>query len=185
MNIYFDTEFTGLYKDTDLISIGLISDDGKEFYAEFTDFRTDRIDDWIEENILSNTVRYGKLSEIDVVLDETNYYEGTKEEIKEQLWKWLSQFDEVQLISDVCHYDMVLLIDIFGTAFDLPTNVTPSCHDINQDIAIFEHTTECEAFNRSREEFLSDYNIEISGAKHNALYDAKVIKEIYNIVSRS
>ena len=34
MNIYFDCEFTGLYKDTKLISIGLISDDGKQFYAD-------------------------------------------------------------------------------------------------------------------------------------------------------
>jgi hypothetical protein len=34
--IFFDTEFTGLHQGTTLISIGLISECGKTFYAEFT-----------------------------------------------------------------------------------------------------------------------------------------------------
>ena len=38
MNIFFDTEFTGLQKDTDLISIGLISENNDVFYAEITDY---------------------------------------------------------------------------------------------------------------------------------------------------
>ena len=36
------------------------------------------------------------------------------------------------------------------------------------------------AFDKSREEILKDSNIEITGEKHNSLYDAKVIKAIYN-----
>ena len=36
MNIFFDTEFTGLRKDTTLISIGMIAENGKTFYAELT-----------------------------------------------------------------------------------------------------------------------------------------------------
>jgi hypothetical protein len=36
--IFFDTEFTGLHQGTTLISIGLISECGKTFYAEFTDY---------------------------------------------------------------------------------------------------------------------------------------------------
>lgn len=37
MKIFFDTEFTGLHKDTTLISLGMISEDGRRFYAEFND----------------------------------------------------------------------------------------------------------------------------------------------------
>ena len=95
------------------------------------------------------------------------------------LKKWLKDYDSVQLVSDVCHYDMVLFIDIFGTAFDLPSNVSPSCHDINQDIAVYMDITEKEAFGISREKFLGCYLSDIKGKKHNALYDAKVIKGIY------
>ena len=36
--IFFDTEFTGLHQKTTLISIGLVSEDGREFYAELTDY---------------------------------------------------------------------------------------------------------------------------------------------------
>ena len=32
MKIFFDTEFTGLHKNTTLISIGLVSETGDEFY---------------------------------------------------------------------------------------------------------------------------------------------------------
>jgi hypothetical protein len=37
MKIFFDTEFSGLHKNTTLISIGCISEDGKTFYAELED----------------------------------------------------------------------------------------------------------------------------------------------------
>ena len=36
--IFLDTEFTGLHKNTTLISLGLVSECGKTFYAEFTDY---------------------------------------------------------------------------------------------------------------------------------------------------
>jgi hypothetical protein len=71
---------------------------------------------------------------------------------------------------------MVLLIDLFGTAFDLPENVSPSCHDINQDIANAYNLSDTEAFSESREGLLNDF---IEGEKHNALYDAEVIRALY------
>ena len=37
MKIFFDTEFTDLSMDPRLISIGLISEDGREFYAELSE----------------------------------------------------------------------------------------------------------------------------------------------------
>lgn len=181
MLIYFDTEFNGLYKDTDLISIGLVSEDGKEFYGEIADNKLNWTDDWIAENVLANTIYYGG-KEVYSIVDEENYYVGSKDEIQGALQHWLSQFDSVQLVSDVCHYDMVLFIDLFGTAFDLPKNVNASCHDINQDIADYYYITERQAFELGREDILNDNDIYIDGEKHNALYDAKVIKEIYKIV---
>ena len=91
-------------------------------------------------------------------------------------------YDSVELVSDVCHYDMVLLIDLFGTAFDLPKYINPACHDINQDIARYYEISETEAFDFSREELLQNNAIVIEGDKHNSLYDAKVIKTIYEII---
>lgn len=183
MNIYFDTEFTGLHKDTTLISIGLISEDGKTFYAEFNDYDKSQCDKWIHENVINNL-----FLDIDGVHSDSysdTKIKGKKSLIKFYLSMWLSQFDGIQLVSDVCHYDMVLFIDIFGSAWDLPKNINPSCHDINQDIAEWCNKSEKDAFDLNREHFLlySDDDSELPiGDKHNALYDAKVIKGIYEVV---
>ena len=52
--LFFDTEFTGLHKDTSLISIGIVSEYGDKFYAEFSDYKKEQADSWIKENIISN-----------------------------------------------------------------------------------------------------------------------------------
>ena len=186
MNIYFDTEFTGLHKNTTIVSIGLVSHNGKMFYAESTDFDDSQCDEWIMKNVLSHTIMSGN-DELAKCLGEDNNITvviGDRESISSELRQWLSQFDDVQFVSDVCHYDMVLLIDIFGTAFDLPENVSASCHDINQDIAKHCGISEKDAFNECREDIVSGNGISIDGKKHNALYDAKVIKAIYEITHR-
>ncbi len=181
VNIYFDTEFTGLHKNTTLISIGLISEDGKQFYAELVDYDKSQCDKWITDNVLKHLTLQTEHFVLRNI-DWKSEVQGTKSIVKKHLEKWLAQFDDVQLVSDVCHYDMVLLIDLFDTAFDLPKNVNAACHDINQDIARHYGISEKEAFNKSREEILIEKGISIDGDKHNALYDAKVIKEVYKIV---
>lgn len=185
MNLYFDTEFMGLHKDTTLVSIGIVAESGKKFYAEFSDYDESQCDDWIKENVLKHTIlggndilakRLGEDSDTTVIL-------GSKADIRYELGEWLKQFDSVQFVSDVCHYDMVLLIDIFGGAFDLPKNVSAVCYDINQDIASHYGISQREAFDKSREDIVSELCGEfIAGDKHNALYDAEVIKAIYEAV---
>lgn len=203
MKIFFDTEFTGLHKDTTLISIGLIDKYGRTFYGEFSDYDESKCDNWIRENV----IKHLKWSKEGPVEDFVNIYDnaweafGSKEYIKIVLTEWLSKYNNVELVSDCCHYDMVLFIDIFGDAWSIPDVVNPACHDINQDIAKYFDISEREAFDLSREKIIEKVNIDnqdttnhfdiserekiinIEGDKHNALYDAKVIKEIYEIVN--
>jgi len=186
MKLFFDTEFTGLHKRTSLISIGIVAENGKRFYAEFSTYKENQCDDWIRENVLKHTIisgndtlaaRLGEDSNTTVVL-------GSKADIRYELGEWLKQFDSVQFVSDVSHYDFILLIDIFGTAFDLPGNVSAACHDINQDIAKHYGISEREAFDKSREDIVSELcDAFIPSDKHNALYDAEVIKAIYKEVN--
>lgn len=190
MKIFFDTEFTGLHKDTTLISIGLVDENDRTFYAEFMDYDKSQVDDWIENNVISH-LTLGNYEHYGFVINNT-FACGSKEYVRQKLEKWLEDYDEVQLVSDCCHYDMVLLIDIWGHAFNIPKKINPACHDINQDIAKDFNVSEAAAFDMSREDILNSYNeivkdkwpddvIEINGNKHNALYDARVIKEIYKI----
>ena len=185
MKIFFDTEFTGLHKNTTLISLGMIAEDGRTFYAEFLDYDNLQIDDWIRDNVIVN-LKYRTCIE-NWCNENTENFEcvGYSYKIRQWLKEWLEVYETVELVSDCCHYDMVLFIDIFGDAFCIPSYVNPVCHDINQDIAKRFMITEREAFDLSREALLKAYvesNI-IEGDKHNSLYDAKVIREIYKIVN--
>ena len=181
MKIFFDTEFTGLHKDTSLVSIGLVSEDNRRFYAEISDYDKTQVNDWLQENVIDDLwINKGYFS-----WDYPDFYHfAKKEEVALRLADYFKQFDSVELVSDVCHYDMVLLIDLFGEAFDLPSNVSAACYDINQDIADFHSISNADAFNVSREEILENNNIEIKGSKHNALYDAEVIKAVYKIMNK-
>lgn len=182
MNLYFDMEFTGLRKNTTPISIGIISDNGKRFYAEFYDYDKSQCNDWIKENVIAHTIIGGDSNLAEKLEEDSNttIVTGSKHSVRYRLSDWLQQFSDVQFISDVSHYDFVILIDIFGDAFDLPDNVSPVCHDINHDIARYYNITDSEAFNKNREEIISEIGQQIDGEKHNALYDSEVIKGIYD-----
>ena len=190
--LFFDTEFTGLHKDTTLISIGIASEDNQCFYAEFTDYDNSQCDKWIKENVIDNLVLTNRLIGIVNESIENNgnvihiqNVRGNKHFVSMQLNKWLKQFQNIQFVSDVCHYDFVLLIDLItngGTALDLPVNISAVCHDINQDIAQHFHISDHRAFNMSREDTMSyicDKKDFVEGDKHNSLYDAKVIQAIW------
>lgn len=51
MNIFLDTEFTD-FADCDLISIGLVDDNGREFYAELTDYRQEACSGFVNEIVI-------------------------------------------------------------------------------------------------------------------------------------
>lgn len=195
MRIFFDTEFTDLHKNTTLISIGFISEDDRTFYAEFNDYDRSQVNEWIQENVINNLrfrepksindsfkemedEHYGKSRvDKDVPLTEKWNLEmrGNKKEIAKELSEWLSQFDKVEMWSDCLHYDWVLLIDLYGRAFDIPTNVYYIPFDICTLFALRNIDPDI-----SREEFAG-----MEGNKHNALHDAKVIKACYYKLLRS
>lgn len=188
MLIFFDCEFTGLRQNTELISIGLISEDNKTFYAEFNDFSYEYVDEWIKSNVIDN-LKFNEFHSIKKAEEpyESNEYfvKGNKREVTSSLMSWLSQFDEIDFVSDVCHYDFILLIDLlFETALNIPPYISPICHDINNDIAEDYDITLKEAFNKSREGILYEYKYctDMIVEKHNSLYDAKVIKAIFEIL---
>lgn len=182
LKIYFDTEFTGLKQDTTLISIGLVTENNKNFYAEFTDYKQEDVSDWIRENVINK-----------LILKESHHIEdyhmikGDSSEISSSLMSWLNylkskyNIDKIQFVSDVCHYDFMLLINLLSKdALSLPDFISPYCHDINQDIAKFYKISDYEAFDYNREKIIGiDGTVGAMRQKHNALYDAHTIKNVY------
>ena len=143
LKIYYDAEFTGLTQDTSLISIGLKSESGSYFYAEFTDYDEKNLSSWIIENVIGNLIiKEGKEvikimnvdgSEVDIVnRSEASPYslmiKGTKQFIAERLIDWMKNESDIagkkiQIYCDCYAYDWVLFNTVIskeGNALNIP-----------------------------------------------------------------
>jgi hypothetical protein len=176
--LFFDTEFTGLHKNTTLISIGIVSECGKSFYAELNDYDKDQIDDWIKNNVIKNLII--KKSNIRDI--ENIKYKGDVDGLKKELEKWLKQFKKVEFWSDCLSYDWVLFNQIWGHAFNIPKNIYYIPFDISTLFKFRKIDPDI-----SREEYIENKIDDVlkyekwgNKPKHNALWDAYIIRECYN-----
>jgi hypothetical protein len=196
MKIFFDTEFTGLHQGTTLISIAFVSEDDKTFYAEFTDYDKNQVNNWIRDSVISRLKYPDSISYSDIVGKEGDIKSmdivGNHEEIQFYLITWLNQFETIELVADVCYYDMVLFCELFGGSNELPKNISPTCRNLNQDIATHYGISVEEAFKMSREEIIYSFHPEFDLVleekhpgleKHNSLCDAVVTKYIYEAIN--
>lgn len=178
MKVFLDTEFTSLTMYSSLLSLALVSEDGREFYAEIYPFDK-KVSKWVKENVLDNFLYknytdYFKLTKHNDKGTEYSYHcNGFDYEIVDELAKWLKQFDEIEIWSDCLAYDWVLFCDLFGGAEKIPKNINYIPFDIATLFKIKGINPDI-----TREDFILD--IKIQGVKHNALYDAKVIKACYD-----
>jgi len=211
--IFFDCEFTGLHQNTTLISIGFISECGtKTFYAEFTDYDKMQLDGWLVDNVISKLLfshkitvvndswenwitdkgKYSNALEFTLANKDMSRFEciGKKEMVTNRLTKWFEQFDDVEIWSDCLSYDWVLFCELFGGAFKIPENIFYIPFDlctllkekgIDPDI--------------NREELAQVENRQLPNGlfpekatdipKHNAFWDAQVIKWCYENVQKN
>jgi len=177
--IFLDMEFTGLHKLTTPVSIALVSENGREYYAEFTDYDKLQVDDFIAQMVIKNLT-------LDEYVFERDYdpnaksvlVKGDSDLIRQTLEKWLEQFkdDGVEIWGDVPTYDWVLFASIFGSALDIPSHV----YYIPLDISTVMRTCGVDP-DVNREEFAYNGAIpkEVDSGKHNALTDAKTMIECY------
>ena len=193
MRLFFDTEFTGLHKNTTLISIGIVSDDGRTFYCELNDYNESQVNDWIRDNVIAN-LRFKRPSKDEdepfaAIRHESNpvpnnlyngysvEFRGTMDDLRYQLNTWLNQFKETCYFwSDCLSYDWVLFNHIFGDAFSIPENVYYIPFDICTMFEMIGIDPDI-----SREKFVKVFD---GSQKHNALFDAMVIRDCYYMLSR-
>lgn len=189
MKIFYDAEFTGLHKDTTLISLALVDEDGRALYAEFTDYDPKQVDEWIEKNVLENTINLRRSNNIKIKHDmqtmcpSCKFLFGSKDSLRQTVLDWLSIYNEIEIVADVGHYDIVLLIDfLYGSALNSPIYTYIDANNIIADVySISIH----EAFDYRREAiaFLSEFEDKDIN-KHNALYDTLVLKKIYETLMK-
>ena len=178
--LILDTEFTDLSKEGELISIALVEHPDRWYYAEVIDVWPERLNDlgeilvyssgvkWIQENVLHH-LRFND-EERGYFNDQNGRVEvkDTKANIALSMKSFLEAYDEVELVCDVGHFDMIHFISLFGNAIvDLPKQISPAYLDVNQILAEAQGISIKEAFQMPR------------GGNHNALEDAIVIYRLF------
>ncbi|MGB3491710.1 MAG: 3'-5' exoribonuclease [Elainellaceae cyanobacterium] len=170
MKIFFDTEFTGLHQHTTLISIGLISESDRTFYAEFNDYDRSQLNNWLREYVMPHL----RFRAVHTATPELNFehheMKAAQSVIVAALSKWIAQFDAVEMWADCPAYDWVLFGSLFGGALNMPEHIFSNAFDVATLLKIsgIAPDTDRKAFAG-----MSDMSL------HNALDDAKLAKACY------
>jgi hypothetical protein len=154
MKIFFDFEFIENGNEHPIIpvSIGMVREDNKEYYAEFSGVDWSKANDWVLENVKPylGTDPREKFSREDIAVDIVDFV-GEKPEF----WGYYSD------------YDWVILCQLYGKMIDLPTGWPMFCLDIRQYLYHLDKTIE-------------DVVVDINPKEHDALEDARWNKRVFD-----
>ena len=137
MKYFLDCEFheDGYGKPIELISLALVCDDGREFYAVAADgWSPDKVSDWLKENVVPYLSACGVNKDVDgwfesLACSRVEMAEALRTFVREQadgkreIWGYFSS------------YDWVVFCQLFGRMIDLPEHFPYCCFDIKQRCA--------------------------------------------------
>jgi 3' exoribonuclease, RNase T-like len=122
MRFFLDTEFmeSGHLFPITLLSIGIVAEDGREFYAINREADWTLANDWVKENVIPH-LRHAnettpKLAYIDIAHRVAEFVGSGKPEF----WGYYAD------------YDWVVFAQLFGKMIDLPKGWPMYCRDIKQ-----------------------------------------------------
>jgi hypothetical protein len=134
MRYFYDTEFIENGKTIDLISIGVVSEDDRSFYAISTEFKARKASQWVKDNVLAHLPeRRVNLSDPSVSprLKEESLAWKSRDRIKADLLSFIGN-DKPEFWAYYADYDHVALCQLFGTMMDLPEGWPMFTMDIKQ-----------------------------------------------------
>jgi hypothetical protein len=162
VRVYFDTEFVDDGKTIEFISIGMIREDGKTYYAVTNNGVTINKavkHDWLRKNVVNQLpITLGTGNGWDWNFDHEDHKSvKSRTEIAADIKKFLGEVTNLELWAWYAAYDHVVLAQIFGTMLQLPNGVPMWTNDLRQELHRLGNPR---------------YIEQVEGA-HNALEDAK------------
>lgn len=116
MKIWFDTEFIEDGKTIDLISIGMVREDGAKYYIENAECDLERASAWVKQNVLPHLAGGASRIRRYQIAEDIRNFAGEKPEF----WAYYAD------------YDWVALCQLYGTMLDLPKGWPMYCRDVKQ-----------------------------------------------------
>jgi len=146
MRYWFDTEFIENGKTIDLISIGIVCSDGREYYAISLEFNGYRASQWVKDNVISQLPPRPAIIHnpwVSPSEKENAKFWKRRKTIAAEVREFLlfdpypvidGQLDESpEIWAYYADYDWVALCQLFGTMMDLPKGFPMYCRDIKQE----------------------------------------------------
>jgi 3' exoribonuclease, RNase T-like len=137
MKYWFDTEFIEDGRTIDLISLGIVAEDGREYYAISNEFNPNNASEWVKQNVLIHlphrwfpewqsrmNIRRGVAEFLGAVFPNDGIASGfvlPDGSEKPEVWAYYAD------------YDWVVFCQLFGTMMDLPKGFPMYCRDIKQE----------------------------------------------------
>jgi hypothetical protein len=119
MKWFLDTEFieAGRLYPLQLISIGLVCEDGREFYAVSGEFSEPLASDWVRANVFPQLGSGWRMTCREIAGQVAEFVRGDS---APEFWGYYAD------------YDWVVFCQLFGSMIDLPKGWPMYCHDIKQ-----------------------------------------------------
>jgi hypothetical protein len=112
-----DAEFIEDGHTIDLISVALVTLDGREFYRENSDADFSRASPWVHENVIPHLTGHAVPHWV----------------IREEIVDFVNQDPTPPMFMGYyADYDWVAICQLFGTMLDLPTGWPKWCYDLKQ-----------------------------------------------------
>ena len=129
MRYFIDTEFyeRGPKHPVELISVAIVAEDGREFYACNRDFNERKASAWLKENVLPH---------LPPKPHAMFPYQGKAwmrfSNIAPAIREFIADDPRPEFWGYYCDYDWVVFCQIFGTMMDLPQGFPMYCRDLRQ-----------------------------------------------------
>lgn len=149
--MYFvDTEFIDDGKTIDLISIGIVSEDGRELYLQSCEFDPKKASQWVKDNVFCYLRHCPYKGSYDLARMLSQHRHGqcidqqrgylhrcswrTRKQIRNEIKAFCDpeQYGKPELWGYYSAYDHVVFCQLFGTMEDLPKGFPMLTYDLRQ-----------------------------------------------------
>jgi hypothetical protein len=182
MKYFFDTEFIEGFKkpinwlptignfnkpyhSIQLISIGITSELGEEYYAISKEYDYSDASDWVKENVI--LPMYRALTPAHKQFSEPSDFHKYEGKPNKQIAQEIIQFVEstsytgssttpIEFYAYYADYDWVVFCSLFGTMMDLPKGFPMYCRDLKQEMDSVAETTKRLQINHRLFSYCSD-----------------------------
>jgi len=204
MKYFLDTEFIeGFHKPflgkkrhfIDLISIGIVDEAGRSYYAISSEYKCDDASQWVKDNVITPMYISTVHGDARNYYDDDNFhifYGKSNSQIAREIIEFVGSDSGPEFYGYFSDYDWVLFCSLFGTMMELPKGFPMYCIDLKQMLdesvrgfinqqSLMGHDAGNFEYNLKKMKELPFYPEQTN--EHNALEDAKWNKNLHHFLT--